>query len=206
MKPTHEIYYVIDNDIVGTATILEDGDLSITINGNFVGIFASFDMWNLSGDYALRKINQELNFLEDQTRQNVIDLDDIEIDVDYSDWLNDLDQHNLNSNKPMDFDLSDDQDYSVKDQANKSNNLKVLELTKQDIDHWIKADKDRFILPPMPKVGDSIAFLWSGKNYEIHPGSEFDNIQGMNHKIAVDTQVPLLELMYIDLLHGWVVR
>lgn len=60
MKPTYNIYYELDGDNVGTLTELEDGDVSITINGSFAGVFKDFQSWN-PGNYNVRKIPSSPN-------------------------------------------------------------------------------------------------------------------------------------------------
>lgn len=76
--PTHEIYYIDDNDIIGTAYFLPDGDISISLNnGCFAGIFHKFENWN-PGGYALRLI-------DDSPFKTIEEIDD----DDY--WLVDLD-------------------------------------------------------------------------------------------------------------------
>ena len=46
--PTHEIYYEADGDLMGTAFYLPNGEISITVNGSFKGVFSTFENWNLS--------------------------------------------------------------------------------------------------------------------------------------------------------------
>lgn len=58
--PTHEIYDPKDGEVIGTASILEDGTLSISINGKFNGVFETFDLWNLGMSYKLRAISRGL--------------------------------------------------------------------------------------------------------------------------------------------------
>ena len=44
---THEIYDSVTGHVFGTAVELEDSSLSITIGDSFVGIFDTFNSWNL---------------------------------------------------------------------------------------------------------------------------------------------------------------
>lgn len=92
MNPTHEVYFEADNDIVGTAVFLDNGDISISLNnGTFAGIFKDFSNWN-PGGYALREIK------DSWPNPNAIDID-FEIDFD-DNWLDDLDQQRLMDNSP----------------------------------------------------------------------------------------------------------
>lgn len=93
--PTHEIYFIADYDIVGTACYLKDGSISITLNnGCFAGIFAAFENWN-PGGYAIRRIPK------------VMESDNYILDSELDDWLIELDQGYLDAidNKDIDFDL-----------------------------------------------------------------------------------------------------
>ena len=68
MECTHEIYD--DYELVGSGTVLEDGDISITIGDTFMGIYPSFDSWNLGKGYTIREIPRgDLGILEDQDRK-----------------------------------------------------------------------------------------------------------------------------------------
>jgi hypothetical protein len=53
----YNIHYKPDNDVVGEAVELDDGQISVTINGIFSGIYSSFNSWNsnVGGLYELKE-------------------------------------------------------------------------------------------------------------------------------------------------------
>ena len=60
MSNHYEIFDPTDDEVIGTAIELEDGSLSITINGSFVGIYHNFDSWNIGKSYQIRQVIEYL--------------------------------------------------------------------------------------------------------------------------------------------------
>jgi hypothetical protein len=55
----YEIIYIPDHSVVGIATKLEDGYYSIELNGNFAGVYRTFEEWRPTPDYRLSSLNKE---------------------------------------------------------------------------------------------------------------------------------------------------
>ena len=80
---SYEIFYIHDKEVVGTAVVLEDGDLSISIQGAFVGVYPNLRSWDSTGNYDLRPVP---DFLSQERKGDIYtDLDDLSLEDDWVD-------------------------------------------------------------------------------------------------------------------------
>ena len=111
MKPTHEIYDGWEK--IGTAIALEGGDISITIKGNFVGIFKSFESWNIGNQYFIKQLETEdVDTLADLSKK--IEVDELLEDPDFYGWYPPVGIGNTKvDNYSLDLDLDEDEDLTM---------------------------------------------------------------------------------------------
>ena len=224
MNPTHEIYFEADNDVIGTAYYLPDGDISISLNnGHFAGIFNAFENWN-PGGYAIRAIGERppIGFIAQELEELDFDLED--------DWLNDLDQQRLMDNKPSinfdedDWDWEDDdgvitRSNNIDDTCNYIDGVKTdlstftgstipdnyeVSIVKESTDESCKLNQ--FYLPENPQYGDKLNLLGSGpsRGMIVYPGNEM--IQGQEVENLVLNNYVFLSLAYLGKEEGWVIQ